>query len=71
VLDRIVDTVDFLARITYLYAHREERSQEEITLKDGRIIDRYSAPMLGSDGKYYGRVWYSATSPCAGVLWKQ
>ena len=26
--------------------------------KDGRTFDRYSAPMLGTDGYYYGRVWY-------------
>ena len=37
---------------------REEVSRDEVILKDGRFFDRYSAPMLGPDGKYYGRVWY-------------
>lgn len=25
---------------------------------DGRCFDRYSSPLLGDDGKYYGRIWY-------------
>lgn len=58
VLDKLVDPEAFLARIKYLYDHREEKSSEEIALKDGRILERYSAPMFGPDGKYYGRVWY-------------
>ncbi|MDO9292308.1 MAG: diguanylate cyclase [Hydrogenophaga sp.] len=47
-----------LARIQSVYQHKTEKSSEEVTLKDGRILDRYSAPMLGADGSYYGRVWY-------------
>ena len=58
VLDKLVDPETFLARIKYLYEHRQEKSSEEIALKDGRILERYSAPMHGPDGKYYGRVWY-------------
>ena len=55
---QMADPSAFLARVTYLYEHREEKSQEEIALKDGRTFDRYSAPMFGADGRYYGRVWY-------------
>jgi diguanylate cyclase (GGDEF)-like protein/PAS domain S-box-containing protein len=62
VLQSVVDQVEnpeaFAARIRYLYEHRDEKSREEIPLIDGRIIDRYSAPVTGTDGKYYGRVWY-------------
>jgi PAS domain S-box-containing protein len=58
VADRLVDPEGFAARVTYLYEHREEMSREEVALKDGRTLDRYSAPMFGADGKYYGRVWY-------------
>ncbi|MBN2488435.1 MAG: PAS domain-containing sensor histidine kinase [Methanosarcinaceae archaeon] len=56
--DKLVDPIAFLNRVEYLYNHRDEKSNEEMFLKGGRIIDRYSAPVLGSDGKYYGRVWY-------------
>ncbi|MBI5805372.1 PAS domain S-box protein [candidate division TA06 bacterium] len=52
------DPQAFLQRVQYLYAHKEEKSQDEIILNDGRTFDRYSAPMAGSNGKYYGRVWY-------------
>ncbi|MGC2456365.1 MAG: EAL domain-containing protein [Gallionellaceae bacterium] len=48
----------FVARVQYLYEHREDKSREEVQLLDGRIIDRYSAPVTGAHGKYYGRVWY-------------
>jgi len=52
------DPEAFLARVRHLYEHREEKSQEEIALKDGRTIERYSAPMLDGEGRYHGRVWY-------------
>jgi len=58
VLDQIAEPDVFLARVQYLYEHRDDKSREEIQLKDGRIIDRYSAPATGADGQYYGRVWY-------------
>lgn len=56
--NQLVDPEGFLARISYLYTHIEEKSREEILLKDGRIFDRYSAPMNGPDREYYGRIWY-------------
>ncbi len=52
------DPETFLARVDYLYQHRSEDNHEEIDLRDGRVIDRYSAPMFGEHGKYYGRVWF-------------
>jgi C4-dicarboxylate-specific signal transduction histidine kinase len=58
VASRVADREDFLVRVKYLYDHRVEKSREEILLIDGRVFDRYSAPMFGGDGKYFGRVWY-------------
>ena len=49
---------EFLARIEYLYSHRTEKSLDELQLKDGRIINRYSSPVIGADCQYYGRVWH-------------
>ncbi len=57
VLDKLMDPDEFLARIRSLYAHREEKSREEIKLKDTRTIERYSSPISGSDGRNYGRIW--------------
>jgi PAS domain S-box-containing protein len=55
---RVADREGFLARVNDLYENREEKSWEELLLKDGRVFRRYSAPMLRDDGKYFGRVWY-------------
>jgi two-component system, cell cycle sensor histidine kinase and response regulator CckA len=58
VKDKLIDPDEFLAKLEELYRDREETSREEITLTDGRVVDRYSAPMVGEGGKHYGRVWY-------------
>jgi len=55
---RVQDSAGFLARVEYLYAHESEKERDQIQLKDGRCIDRYTAPLLNAFGGYYGRVWY-------------
>jgi PAS domain S-box-containing protein len=62
VLDRVANAGEFVARIKWLYDHPEQHSHDEIQLKDGRTIDRYSAPVRASAGDsseavHYGRVW--------------
>src|SRR6202044_1081078 len=34
-----------------------EISRDEIELKDGTILDRYSASVVGKEGEVYGRIW--------------
>ncbi len=58
IADQVVNPEMFIERVKELYLHRDEKSREEIKLKDGKIVDRYSAPTTAADGKYYGRVWY-------------
>ncbi|MBA7695149.1 hypothetical protein ES703_103771 [subsurface metagenome] len=58
VLSQLKDPAQFLERVKYLYAHRNEKSRDEIQFKDGRVFDRYSSPLLDSNNKCYGRVWY-------------
>ncbi len=58
VIPKLVDPQEFADRIHYLYGHKQEKSFEEIALTDGRILERYSAPMFGQNDRYYGRVWY-------------
>lgn len=48
----------FLAKIRFLYDHKEEESHDELRTNDGRVIDRFSAPVISPAGEYYGRVWY-------------
>ncbi|PWR72965.1 PAS domain S-box protein [Methanospirillum stamsii] len=52
------DRDSFLFRVRYLYEHPDEKSFEEIPLRDGRTIERFSSPMLGPDGRNFGRVWF-------------
>jgi len=55
---QLADPEAFLSRVRYLYEHRDEKSSEELLLKDGRVLERFSAPMMGQNGRYYGRIWY-------------
>jgi len=57
-MSRVADPARFLEKVRYLYDQHHETSHDEILLSDGGVFDRYSAPMNGADGKYYGRVWY-------------
>jgi PAS domain S-box-containing protein len=47
----------FLEKVIYLYEHPREISRDEIEFKDRMVLDRYSSPVIGKDGKYYGRIW--------------
>ena len=46
----------FLSRVRYLNSRPLEVSRDELAMKDGRILDRYSSPMTGGNGTYLGRV---------------
>ena len=48
---------EFAEKVAYLYAHPDEVSRDELPLINGKFLDRYSAPVWGKDGKYYGRLW--------------
>ncbi len=57
VLGKMERPQEFLSQVNYLYEHPTEVSRDEIVLKDGRIFERYSAPVQSSEGDYYGRIW--------------
>jgi len=58
VTDRIEDSDAFLKKVEYLYRHRDEKSRDEFRFKNGKVFDRYSAPLVDSKGRYRGRIWY-------------
>jgi len=58
VMDKLANPEDYIRKVKHIYEVVNEISTDEVILKDGRTFDRYSAPMLGADGKNYGRVWY-------------
>jgi diguanylate cyclase (GGDEF)-like protein/PAS domain S-box-containing protein len=57
VLSELKQPGEFIDKINFLQEHTEASSRDEITLKDGRIFERYSSPALGPEGNNYGRVW--------------
>jgi PAS domain S-box-containing protein len=57
VVTLVKDPGSFLAKIDQLNRHPRETSRDEIELKDGMILDRYSSPVVGKNGIYYGRIW--------------
>jgi diguanylate cyclase (GGDEF)-like protein/PAS domain S-box-containing protein len=58
VMDQMQDPDAFIEKVKYLYGHRDEKSNDEIRLKNGTIFDRYSAPLVDSIGTFRGRIWY-------------
>lgn len=57
VASRVKDPKAFVAMIKELEAHPDQTDRREIELKDGRVLDRYSSPVVGRSGKHYGRIW--------------
>ena len=57
VMNQTADPEKFIDKVRYLYAHSEASSQDEVVLKDGTVLDRYSAPVIDSSGHFYGRIW--------------
>jgi len=53
----VKDPERYVEGIEYLYAHRDETMLDEIEFADGAVVERYSSPVLGPDGTYYGRIW--------------
>lgn len=47
----------FEEKVRHLYAHPEKTSRDEIEFKDGRTLDRYTAPIVCRPDKYCGRIW--------------
>jgi len=58
VLDQLKNPDRFLEKVKYLYGHKDQQSRDEIKFKDGKTFDRYSSPLIDSNGTYHGRAWY-------------
>lgn len=57
VLSMVKDPDRFREAVHYFLSHPDGCVGDEVELKDGRIFDRYSSPVVGRDGTYYGRIW--------------
>ena len=59
-LEKLENPQGHIDSIRHLYSHRDASHREEIVLKDGRVFDCFTAPLLQSegDGQYLGRAWF-------------
>ncbi|RYG69653.1 diguanylate cyclase, partial [bacterium] len=48
---------EFVEKMNFLRQNPEASSRDEVTLRDGRVMERYSAPAVAVDGRSFGRVW--------------
>ena len=58
VVEQQSDPEGFLKRVQELYHDHEADDHCELTLKDGRTLERYSRVIHAEDGTYLGRVWF-------------
>lgn len=57
VMGMTVNPQQFVDEIDFLRAHPNDKTRDELELVDGTFLDRYSSPVIGEDGKNYGRIW--------------
>lgn len=57
VMQMTVNPQQFVAEINYQREHPNEITHDELELVDGTILDRYSSPVIGTDGLNYGRIY--------------
>lgn len=53
----VKDPEAFQERVTLLLRHPEEVRQDEFDLRDGRVIERHTAPVLAPSGEMLGTIW--------------
>ena len=58
VANKVENPDAFIEKIKYLTSHRDEKSRDELRLKNGKVFDRYSAPLVDAQRRYRGRIWY-------------
>jgi PAS domain S-box-containing protein len=58
ITDKLTAPQEFIEAVYYLYKHPDVKDQVEISLKDGRTFERYTAPVIDADNTHFGRVWF-------------
>jgi signal transduction histidine kinase len=57
VLTQVADPERFTERIRALYANPEDHGTDEVELRDGRVLERWSSPVKSQSGELHGRLW--------------
>ena len=56
--EQLRDPAAFMARVRQLDARPDEADRDEVHFRDGRVFDRYTAPVTDEAGCHHGRVWF-------------
>jgi phosphoserine phosphatase RsbU/P len=56
-MERVVDPDAFITKVRGYYAEPVGPARDEVLLTDGRVLDRYGAPLHTEDGAYLGWAW--------------
>lgn len=57
-MERVADPQAFIERVEQMYANPVAPSRDEVHFTDGRVFDRYGAPLRLDDDAYLGWAWY-------------
>jgi PAS domain S-box-containing protein len=57
VMKMLNNPAQFFDQVQYLIEHRDATCRDIIELINGTVLERYSGPVVGKDGKFYGRIW--------------
>ncbi|MGC1461786.1 MAG: PAS domain S-box protein [Terracidiphilus sp.] len=58
VTEQVENPDAFIEKVKHLNKHQYEKGRDEIKLKNGKVFDRYSAPLVDVNGAHRGRIWY-------------
>ena len=58
VLSKLKKPHEFIDRVEFLSNNSKEKSEDRLLLKNGKIMDSSSIPIIDSKSKYLGRIWY-------------
>jgi signal transduction histidine kinase/DNA-binding LytR/AlgR family response regulator len=58
VRDQLADPDAMFERVAYFYDHPDESGNDELCLKDGRVYERFTAPVCLATGQTSGRLWW-------------
>jgi PAS domain S-box-containing protein len=57
-VQQLVNPQGFIKRVQYIYEHTDYVSHEDVYFKDGRIFERFGAPVKSDSNYRYGWAWH-------------
>ncbi|AFY99847.1 ATP-binding protein [Calothrix sp. PCC 6303] len=58
IFSQLIHPEEFLLTLDFLSEQRTAFLYNDVALKNNRVFERYSAPIVCEGGEYFGRIWY-------------